>query len=69
MGETSAAARRSFQLARDYTQPGQLVEMRDIHIYQGARLTRAFAELVEALARRRGVVVEHRHQHLHRRIP
>jgi hypothetical protein len=69
MGETSAAATESFALAKSYTRAGQLIEMLDVHIHQAARLTRAFAELVEAQARRRGVVVEHRHQHLHRRIP
>jgi hypothetical protein len=61
MEEVSVEAKRSFQLARDHTQPGQLVELRDIHIHQAARLTRAYAELVEALARRKGIVIEHRH--------
>jgi hypothetical protein len=62
-------AMKSFALARDHTVPGGLIDMRDIHIGQAARLTRAFADLVEARARRRGMVVEHRHQHLHRRVP
>jgi hypothetical protein len=62
-------AMKSFDEARKATAVGQLVELRDIHINQGARLVRAFAELVEARARRRGMVVEHRHQHLHRRVP
>jgi hypothetical protein len=69
MATVSSEARRSFQLAHEHTQPGQLVELRDIHIGQAARLTRAYCELVEALAGRRGIVVEHRHQHLHRRVP
>jgi hypothetical protein len=54
MAETRTEAKRSFQLAREHTQPGQLVELREIHIGQAARLTRAYAELVMALARHRG---------------
>jgi hypothetical protein len=54
-------AMKSFALARDHTQPGQLVEMRDIHIHQGARLVRAFADLIEARRGRREqrIVVQH----------
>jgi hypothetical protein len=68
MAAVSSEARRSFQLAHEHTQPGQLVELRDIHIGQAARLTRAYCELVEALARRKGkleqrVVLEYRHVH------
>jgi hypothetical protein len=69
MVKSYAEAMKAFALASANTAPGQLVEMRDIHIGQATRLTRAFADLVEARARRRGVTVEHRHQHLHRRVP
>jgi hypothetical protein len=69
MVEVYVAAKKSFALAHNYTQPGQAAEMRDMHIGQAARLTRAYAELVEALARRRGMRVEHTHQHFHRRVP
>jgi hypothetical protein len=71
MGEVRREALRSFQLAREHTVAGGLVELRDIHIGQATRLTRAFADLVEAQARPRGkparVVVEHYHRHFHQR--
>jgi hypothetical protein len=69
MAEVRIEAKRSLRLAREHTVPGGLIELRDVHIHQGARLVRAYAELVEAQARRRGITVEHRHQHLHRRVP
>jgi hypothetical protein len=65
MTEAYREARRSFRLARAHTQPGERVEMRDVHVHQATRLTRAFADLVEALARHRAkgcaqrIVVEH----------
>jgi hypothetical protein len=54
-------AMKSFALAREHTQSGQLVELRDIHIHQGARLCRAFADLVDARRGRREqrIVVQH----------
>jgi hypothetical protein len=67
--ESFAAATRSFQLARE----ASLVGLRDVHAHQAARLTRACAEVSTALMRTRGkgerMVIEHRHHHLHQRIP
>jgi hypothetical protein len=48
--ESFAAAMRSFELARGAT----LVELRDVHAHQAARLTRACAEVSAALMRSRG---------------
>jgi hypothetical protein len=58
-------AMKSFDEARRMTVPGQPVELRDVHISQGTRLCRAFAELTVALAKHRGkaqrLVIEHHH--------
>jgi hypothetical protein len=63
MGESAAAARQAFQLAREAAVPGGSVETYGVFAGQAARLTRAFAELVEALARHRSggarVVIGH----------
>jgi hypothetical protein len=50
VAESFAAATRSYQLARDATTVG----LRDVHVHQAARLTRACAEVTTALMRSRG---------------
>jgi hypothetical protein len=57
-------AQKAFRLARTEARPGGNVYTYEACIGQAARLTRAFAELVEALARHRGkgqqkIVVQH----------
>jgi hypothetical protein len=61
MATVYVEAQRSFQLAREHSAQGRLVEMRDIHIHQGARLCRAFADLIDARRGRREqrIVVQH----------
>jgi hypothetical protein len=61
-------AMKSFELARQSTAPGELVELRDLYLRQGCRLSVALATLSEALANRRDrgrrfVRVEHVHLH------
>jgi hypothetical protein len=51
MGNAHAAAQESFQLASDYTQRGELIEMRDVFLSHSCRATKALAMLVAALAR------------------
>jgi hypothetical protein len=66
-------AAKSLELARRSAATGELVAVRDAYVNQGARLSVALATLSEALRRRRGkverMVIEHRHHHLHQRIP
>jgi hypothetical protein len=50
VGESFAAAIKSFQLAREAT----TVELRDLHAHQAARLTKACGEVATALMRSRG---------------
>jgi hypothetical protein len=50
MCETFAASRRSYQLAQEATTVG----LRDLHVHQAARLSRACAEVATALMRSRG---------------
>jgi hypothetical protein len=63
IAEAHREAMRSFELARNHTRPGELVDMRDIHVHQGERLARAVADLTVALARHRGkpqkLILEH----------
>jgi hypothetical protein len=72
MATVYVQAMKSFEEARKATVAGQPVAMRDIHIHQGARLTRACAEVAVALARHKEkparIVMEHHHHHAHRRI-
>jgi hypothetical protein len=68
MIETYREAKASFRMAREATRPGQSILMRDVHIAQAAKLSKAFAMLAEALANRRDrgrrfVRVEHVHVH------
>src|SRR6516162_207257 len=48
--QSYAAASKSYRLAENFTTEGLPVEMRDVHLHQAARLTRACAELTVALA-------------------
>jgi hypothetical protein len=40
----------SFALAQSYTQPGQLIEMRDVFLSQACRATKALATLANTTA-------------------
>ena len=61
-------AAKSFELARRSTASGEPVELRDLYLRQGARLSKALVSLSDALANRRDrgrrfVTVEHVHVH------
>jgi hypothetical protein len=61
--ESYVAASKSFELAREATRAGELIALRDAYVDQAARLTRASAEVAQALMRSRGkserVIVQH----------